>query len=80
MEATSGFEPLNKGFADLSLTTWVRRLGSPLKGENKEPEYKVQRRKSISWYFVLPYLVLANGAGDGIRTRDNLLGKQVLYH
>jgi hypothetical protein len=24
-EAPSGFEPLHKGFADLSLTTWVRR-------------------------------------------------------
>jgi hypothetical protein len=25
LEAASGFEPLHKGFADLSLATWVRR-------------------------------------------------------
>jgi hypothetical protein len=27
VEAASGFEPLHRGFADLSLTTWVRRPG-----------------------------------------------------
>ena len=26
LEARSGFEPLNKGFADLCLTTWLPRL------------------------------------------------------
>jgi hypothetical protein len=28
MEATAGFEPANKGFAGLCLTTWPRRLKS----------------------------------------------------
>jgi hypothetical protein len=27
-EARAGFEPAHKGFADLSLTTWVPRLGA----------------------------------------------------
>ena len=26
LEATSGFEPLNNGFADHCLTAWLRRL------------------------------------------------------
>ena len=64
LEARVGIEPTHKGFADLSLTTWVPRLigGGPYRkpsrgGEGQNP-----------------------GAGDGGRTRDFDLGKVALYH
>jgi hypothetical protein len=31
LEAAIGFEPMHRGFADLSLTTWVRRPAESLR-------------------------------------------------
>ena len=33
LEAAIGIEPMDKGFADLCLTTWLRRLDCQRKGE-----------------------------------------------
>ena len=35
MEAAIGIEPMDKGFADLCLTTWLRRLTFQTKGEGR---------------------------------------------
>src|SRR6266852_2827372 len=37
MEATAGIEPADEGFADLCLTTWLRRLGK--RGESSERDW-----------------------------------------
>ena len=52
-QATSGFEPLNKAFAELSLTTWVRRLGG--RNSIKMPQF-YQTKKSKKAKSVLPNL------------------------
>ncbi len=79
IKATSGFEPLDKGFADLSLATWVRRHN------NDRLRLRLRLRNVLKEYFLWPNLNLSLnlfslfGAGDGIRTRDPNLGKVVLY-
>jgi hypothetical protein len=67
LEARVGIEPTHKGFADLSLTTWVPRLMGNMK---REPWL-------LAWDGGQRH---AAGAGDGGRTRDFDLGKVALYH
>ena len=55
MEAAIGIEPMDKGFADLCLTTWLRRLDCQTKGEGPSC--------SLLEYWPSP---LKLGAGDGI--------------
>jgi hypothetical protein len=67
LEARVGIEPTHKGFADLSLTTWVPRLMGNMKPESWLLAWEGWQRH-------------AAGAGDGGRTRDFDLGKVALYH
>ena len=72
MEARVGIEPTHKGFADLSLTTWVPRLGVG------------QSSSACDFYEVRLHCsgLKSNdiGAGDRGRTGDIFLGKEALYH
>jgi hypothetical protein len=73
VEARVGIEPTHKGFADLSLTTWVPRLISKLAGLEENVHRKLE--------FPLEGETQGrNGAGDEGRTRDIDLGKVALYH
>ena len=73
LEARVGIEPTHKGFADLSLTTWVPRLETYIlhhqgAGKNRAPDESVSQ---CGGKF---------GAGDRGRTGDIFLGKEALYH
>ena len=88
-EATGGFEPPHKGFADLSLTTWVRRRGVHLPPDKQNPATwwdwgrrghfleEVYLRNLRCDYRTPP--APKGRAGNGIRTRDINLGKVALY-
>jgi hypothetical protein len=68
LEARVGIEPTHKGFADLSLTTWVPRLGWAIELLPGWIVGEVYRRQGCF------------GAGDRGRTGDIFLGKEALYH
>ena len=58
MEARVGIEPTHKGFADLSLTTWVPRPVSLTASTSCF--------KALTFAFERGKIKEANGAGDGI--------------
>ena len=76
LEAAIGIEPMNKGFADLCLTTWLRRHREKYKGE------RIRDKGKANFFTVSPlsFLLGKRGAGDEGRTRDFNLGKVALYH
>ena len=83
LEATPGFEPGDKGFADLCLTTWLCRLMNQPSLSLCAPNNK------FDLYIIcdkIAYLLKSgttmrtrSGADYGARTRHLRLGKATLY-
>jgi hypothetical protein len=72
LEAAIGIEPMNKGFADLCLTTWLRRHLVKDKGKKRTRKGKRQKEKgkTLNLLFPFTFLLLPSllriGAGDEI--------------
>ena len=73
LEARVGIEPTHKGFADLSLTTWVPRLETYILLKQGAGETGSGRKCIATLEGIF-------GAGDRGRTGDIFLGKEALYH
>ena len=82
LEARVRIELTHKGFADLSLTTWVPRPEPVTSEEWRVTSNNVRgapsRSSLVTCHSSLPSEIF--GAGDGGRTRDIDLGKVALYH
>ena len=61
LEAAIGIEPMNKGFADLCLTTWLRRHGM---SNAESGEMNKFTRKPKGFHSPSPRLISFIGAGD----------------